>query len=93
MFRQREGGGSIRLDCVAAITRIEVRRSGKLSRMTVNVAIDTALEFDFEERVFALRNVALCALQPRMSPLQRILGGGVLFYCKGRWFPAVQRMA
>lgn len=91
--RQRKRGWLVTLQIVAAVTSIEIWRGGKLTGMPIAVAIGAALEFDFEYRFLSPRNVALCALQPGMSALQRICTQGVLFHRKCRWLPAIDGMA
>lgn len=75
---KRERGRLVRFDVVAAIAGIEVRSGGKLSRVPIGMAIRTALELDLEQRVLALRDVALRTLQSRVSALQRVGGQCVL---------------
>lgn len=69
---QAKRGGFVSLKIVAAVAGIEVRRGGKLFRVTVAVAIGATLELDLEQRVPAFGNVALRALHGRVFTLQRI---------------------
>lgn len=70
----------VSLQVVAALTSIQVRGSGKLSRMFVGMAIGTALKLDFEESVFAFRNVASRTLHLGVSALKWIGRGDVILY-------------
>jgi hypothetical protein len=69
---ESEGGRLVSLQIVAALAAIEVRCRGKLPGMLVAVAIGAALEFYLEQRVFALRDMALRTLQPGMLAFKRI---------------------
>ena len=75
---QAECGWQKALQTMAALTGIEVRCGGKLSGVLVPVAVRAALELHLVERVFALRNMTLRALQRGMLALQRIGGRRVL---------------
>jgi hypothetical protein len=80
VLRQSECRRFVSLQVVAALTAIEVRGSGKLSRMFVGMAVGTALKLDFEERVFAFRNVASRTLHLGVSALEWIGRSGVILY-------------
>jgi hypothetical protein len=66
------------LQTMAALAGVEVWRAGKLAGMLIAVAIRAALKLDLEQRVFALRNMALAALQRGVLALQRVGCGRVL---------------
>ena len=70
MFGQIECGWLVSLQIVAAIAGIEIRRRCELSGMLVGVTVCAARELDLEESRFSFRNMALGALQTRMSALQ-----------------------
>lgn len=93
MTRQRKGGWPIRLQIVAALTGVEVRCSGKLSRMFVTVAVSAALELDFELRILAPGNVAAGALHDGVSTLQGIRRSAMVFYCERGWLEPIHGMA
>src|SRR3954468_16966022 len=77
------------LEAVAAVAGVEVRRGGKPSGVAIAVTIGAAVEFHFEQSVFALCNVALRALQARMPTLQRVSGRGVLLHREEGWLPTL----
>lgn len=72
----------VALQRVAAITRVEIRRGRKLSRVTIGVAVGTVSELDFEESVFPFRGMALHTLQASMSALQGIRRRRVFLHCE-----------
>jgi hypothetical protein len=72
---------------------VEVRRGGKLSGMWVGVTIRAVSKLHRINRGFALRNMALCALQRGMLALQRVGGRRMLFQSEGRGFKAVGGVA
>jgi|SRR5579863_1815821 len=84
-----EGRRLVALEVVAAIAGIEIWSSGKLSAVPVGVAVGARRKFDLEERVFALRNVALHAFDARMASLQRISAKGVFFHRERGGLPAL----
>ena len=59
--------------------------------MAVGVAVSAALKLDFEQRVLPFRDVALRALQTRVSALQRIGARCVFLHCEGRGLPSRSR--
>jgi len=70
---------------VALVASIEIGGRGKLIGMSIGMAIGAALKLDFVKGVLALRNVALHALQARVTALQRVVGRSVFFHGeKGR---------
>lgn len=70
---------------MALVAGIEIGGRGKLISVSIGVAIGTALKLDFIKGVLALRNVALHALQPRVTALERVVGRSVFFHGeKGR---------
>ena len=93
VFREREGRWLVRLHAMAAVARVEIRSRSKLLRVAIAMAIGAAIELHFENRVAAFRNVALRALQTRVTTLQRILGQSVLFHRKSRRFPPLHSVA
>ena len=90
---QAEGGWPVSLQIVAAIAGIEVWCRGKLPGMFVGVTVGAALELDPEERLFSFGNVALGALQARMTALQWIRAQSMLFHGERGGLPAVHRVA
>lgn len=78
--RQGKRGRLIGLESVAAVAGVEIGSGRELPAMAIAVAVSAAREFDFEQSIFPLRNVALRALQPRMPALQRIRAGRVFLY-------------
>ncbi len=78
---------------MAAVAGIEIGSRRKLSCMPVGMAIGTVLELDLEQRLSALRNMALRTLQPRVSALQRVGGQGVFLPREQRRFPALYVVA
>lgn len=93
VLRQRECRRFVAFEGVALVAGIEVGGSGKLSGMLVAVAICTALEFDFKESVFSLRDVAVRAFHFCVAALQRVGAGRVLFHGKGRRLPSLDGVA
>src|SRR3954465_4008068 len=81
--------GLVCLEAVAAVAGVEVGRGGKLTGVAVAVTVGAAVEFHFEQSIFALRNVALRALQARMPTLQRVSGRGVLLHREEGWLPTL----
>jgi hypothetical protein len=69
---------------VTGLAAIQVRGGGKLSLVKVTVAVLAGGRGNFEESVFALREMALGAGSGFMSSLERVLRRGVLFDSKGR---------
>ena len=70
---------------MALVASIEIGGRGKLIGMSIGMAIGAALKLDFVKGVLALRNVALHALQARVTALQRVVGRSVFFHGeKGR---------
>lgn len=59
----------VSLEIVAAVAGVEVGSIGELPGMLVDMTIGAALEFHFEQRVFAFWDVTLHAFQPRVSAL------------------------
>lgn len=59
---QSEGRWLVAFKIMAAVASIEIGRSCELTAVLVAVAVGAALEFDFEQSVFALGDVALRAL-------------------------------
>ena len=90
---QRECRRFVPLQIVAAITTIEIRSGGKLSRMLVGVAVRTALELDLEQRIFPVGSVASRAEHCGMSALQGIGCGGVVLYRECRRLEAFNGVA
>lgn len=82
VLRQGECRRFVSLQVVTALTTIEVWGRGKLSRVFVGMAVGTVLKFDFEERVFALGNMASGTLHVCVSALEGIRSGGVILYGK-----------
>ncbi len=89
---QCEGRGLVAFKIVALVASIEIRRCRELPGMLIIVAVGAVLELNFKQSLFALRNVALRALDPRMSSLQRIGRSRVLLHRELRWFPSVHGM-
>jgi hypothetical protein len=67
--QKREGRRFIAFKIVAAVTGIEVGRSGKLPGVTISMTLRALLKFDFEKRSLAFRDVALSAFQPGVPAL------------------------
>jgi hypothetical protein len=72
---------------------VEVWRRGKLSGMRVGVTIRAVPKLHRIYRGFALRNMALRALQRRMLAFERVGGGRVLFDSEGGGFKPVRGVA
>ena len=93
VFGQRKGRGLVSFQVVALVAGIQVRGRGKLTGMAVLVAIRAEVKFHPVQRVFALRNVALCAFHTCVPALQRILRRGVLLNREKGWLPPFHVMA
>jgi hypothetical protein len=91
--QKREGRRFVAFKIVAAVTSIEVRRSGKLPGVTIAMTVRAPFKFDLEKRSLAPRDVALSAFQPGVPALQRVSSRYVFFYGKCRWLPPVHVMA
>ena len=89
---QRKRGRLVAIHRMTTLASIEIRRTGKLSRVPVAMAICAAIEFDFEYRVLAFRNMALRTFQPRVATLQRIRRGRMFLDRELRWLPALHRV-
>jgi len=61
--------------------------------MSIGMAIGAALKLDFIQGVLALRNVALHALQPRVTALQRVVGRSVFFHGEKGRLPSLHVVA
>lgn len=86
---QRKRRGFVSLDGVAFIAGVEIRRRHKLPGVLILMAVGAILEFHFEQRVLAFRDMALGALHSGVSAHQRIRAGRVLFYTERRRLPAL----
>lgn len=93
VLRQGKGRWPIAFEGVTAVASVEVRRSGKLSGVTIAVAIGAAVELDSVQRVLPFRDVALRALEPRVAALQRIRSGGMFLYGELRRLPSINCVA
>jgi hypothetical protein len=93
VLRHGEGGRLVAIECVAAFTSIEVRRSGKLPSMLLGVTIGATRERHLEARIGAFRNVALRAFELGMAALERIRRRRVVLDGKRGRFPAIYCMA
>ncbi len=93
MLFSREGRRHIAFQVMALLARIQVWRSSKLAGMAIRMTVGAAIEFQQELGRFALRNVALSALQPGMAALQRVSRRGMLFYSESRRLESLYRMA
>jgi hypothetical protein len=71
------------LQIVAIFAAVEVWSGGKLPSMFVGVTIRAVAELHCIDRLFAMRNMALCALDGGMLSLQRIGGCRVFFQSEG----------
>jgi len=89
---QGEGRGLVTFKIVALVASVEIRCRRELPGMLIAVAVGAALELDFEQSIFALGNVALITLHPRMSSLQRIGRGRMVLHCELRRFPSIHGM-
>jgi len=78
---------------VALVAGVEIRSAGKLVGVTVGMAIGAALELDFIKGVLALGSMALFAFQPRVTPLQRVVGRSVFFHGEKGRLPALHVVA
>lgn len=83
VLRQPERRGPISIQSVALLAPVQVGSGGELPLVFILMAIETALELDLVERFLAVRNVALCALQAGMFPLQGVGSGCMLLQAKG----------
>ena len=90
---QAECRGQKPLQVVAILTAVEVWNGGKLPGMFVGVTIRAVTKVQCVDRGFALRNMALCALQRGMLALQRVGGRRVLVQSEGRGLESVGRVA
>jgi len=90
---QAECRGQKPLQVVALFAAVEVRGGGELPGMFVVVTIRAVTKVQCVDRGFALRNMALCALQRGMLALQRVGGRRVLVQSEGRGLEAVGRVA
>ena len=86
---KRKRGRLITIHGMTTLASIEIRRGGKLSRVPVAMAICAAIEFDFEQRVLAFRNMALRTFQTSVASLQRIRGGRMFLHREFRGLPAL----
>lgn len=86
---QAESRRFVCLDRMTTVTRIEIRSGSELPRVLIRVAIGAAVELDLEQRVFSPRNMALGALHPCMSALERIRAGRMLFHGECRGAPSL----
>ena len=75
------------------VAGVEIRSRGKLIGMSIGMAIGAALKLDFIKGVLALRNVALHALQPRVTALQRVVGRSVFFHREKGRLPSLHVVA
>src|ERR1700676_2458583 len=91
--QQREGRRLVAFKTVAAVASVEVRRSGELPGVTVSVTVRATLKFDLEQCVLAFGNMALGALHPGMSALQRIRADCMFLHGECRRFPSIQVVA
>lgn len=91
--RKGKSGGLVAFQTVAAVTSVEVRRCGKLSGVTVAVAIRATIELHLEQRVLALGNMALGALHVRVPPFQGISTRSVFGHGEGRRLPPAHLVA
>lgn len=66
---QAERGGFIAIQRVALLTMIQIWCSSELRLMLILVAIEAERKLDLVYRLFASRNMALCALQAAMLAL------------------------
>lgn len=78
---------------MALVAGVEIRSSGKLIGVTVGVAIGATPKLDFINGVLALRSVALHALQPRVTALERVVGRSVFFHGEKGRLPALYVVA
>lgn len=82
MPREREGGRLVSVKVMALVATVQPRRSGKLRRVPIGVAIGAGLELDLVKRVLTLGDMALLALDLGVSALQGICTRCVLFYAE-----------
>jgi hypothetical protein len=81
------------LQVVAIFATVEVWGTGKLPGMIVGVTIRAVAKLHRIDGGFALRNMALCALQRGMLALQRVGGRRVLFRPEDRGLEAAGGVA
>ena len=93
MLFSREGRRHIAFQVMALLARIQVWRALKLAGVAIRMTVGAAIEFQQELGRFALRNMALSALQPGMAALQRVSRRGMLFYSESRRLESLYRMA
>ena len=74
---------------MAAVAGVEIGGRRKLSRMPIFMTICAHAKLQPVQRVFALGDMALSAFNACVTPLERILGRGVLLNREKRRFPAL----
>jgi len=90
---QGEGGRPVSAQVVALLALVKVRSSGELALVFVLVAVGALRKTHLVNRGSARGNVALLASYGRVLALQRIRGGGMLFYSEQRRPEAVYFVA
>ena len=70
--RQPERGGLVAVERVTLLAPVQIRRGRELPLVLVFVAVEAATELDLVKRLFAVRDVALRALQGGVLALQGI---------------------
>src|SRR5215469_17887741 len=78
---------------MAAVAGVEVGGCGKLTGMPILVAIGTEVELHPVECVLALWNMALIALDPRVTALERVLCRSMLLHGEKRRLPPLHLVA
>ncbi len=93
VFGQRECGGLVSIQVVAACTVIEVWRGSELPAMLIAMAVGTVLECNFVLRVSTSWDMALATLQRCMSPAQWVIRQLMFLEAERRRFPAIHGVA
>lgn len=78
---------------MAILATIPIKSGGKLSVVSVLVAIHAVREFNFVNGVLASGQMALGTLHSYVLAFQGVLRGGMFFYAKERRLPAIHGMA
>ena len=84
-----ESRGLVTVDRMAPFAGIEVRRSSKLAGVLVGMAVSAVLEFQLENGVGSVGDVALVASHFCVRPRQGVCGLRVICHRECRRFPSV----
>lgn len=93
VLRDAERGWFVAIERMAAIAGVEIGRGNELPSVLVSMAIRAVRKLHLEQCVFALGNVALCALYACVPALQRIRADRMFFPREQRRLPALYVVA